>query len=83
MDAGDRVEVTIPLTMRMEAVDRQHPDRVAVVRGPVVLILEGTYHAGQFRLPENDDDLSTWLVPEKWSRPLAILSRRATRRATR
>lgn len=71
---GDRVDVTIPLTLRMEAVDRQHPDRVAVMRGPVVLILEGTYHAGAFRLPERDDDLATWLVPEPWSRPLAILS---------
>ncbi len=68
------VEVTIPLTLRMEPVDRQHPDRVAVMRGPVVLILEGTYHAGAFRLPERDDDLVTWLVPEPWSRPLAILS---------
>lgn len=72
--AGDRVEVTIPLTLRMEPVDRQHPDRVAVMRGPVVLILEGPYHAGAFRLPERDDDLAAWLVPEKWSRPLAILS---------
>jgi uncharacterized protein len=73
-NAGDRVDVTIPLTLRMEAVDRQHPDRVAVMRGPVVLILEGTYHAGAFRLPERNDDLATWLVPEPWSRPLAILS---------
>ena len=71
---GDRVEVTIPLTLRMEAVDRQHPDRVAVMRGPVVLILEGAYHAGRFRLPETDEALKTWLVPEKWSRPLAILT---------
>jgi DUF1680 family protein len=72
--AGDKVEITIPLTLRMEAVDRQHPDRVAVVRGPVVLILEGAYHAANFRLPQSDDDLATWLVPEKWSRPLAILT---------
>ncbi len=71
---GDRVDVTIPLTLRMEAVDRQHPDRVAVMRGPVVLILEGAYHSGTFRLPERDEDLQTWLVPEKWTRPLAILS---------
>ncbi len=80
--SGDRVEVTIPLTMRMEAVDEQHPDRVAVVRGPVVLILEGTYHAGQFRLPDNDADLATWLVPEKWSRPLAILTEGSEARDT-
>ncbi|HET7216999.1 MAG TPA: beta-L-arabinofuranosidase domain-containing protein, partial [Vicinamibacterales bacterium] len=72
--AGDTVEVSIPLTLRMEPVDRQHPDRVAVMRGPAVLILEGTYHAANFRLPERDDDLAAWLVPEKWSRPLAILT---------
>jgi len=81
-NAGDRIEVTIPLTLRMEAVDRQHPDRVAVVRGPVVLILEGAYHAGRFRLPDNDADLATWLVPEKWSRPLAILSEGSESRET-
>jgi uncharacterized protein len=80
--AGDRVEVTIPLTLRMEAVDRQHPDRVAVMRGPVVLILEGAYHAGRFRLPDNDADLAAWLVPEKWSRPLAILTEGSEARAT-
>ena len=73
-NAGDKVDVTIPLTLRMEAVDRQHPDRVAVMRGPVVLVLEGTYHAGAFRLPDRDDDLAAWLVPEKWSRPLAMLT---------
>jgi DUF1680 family protein len=72
--AGDRVDVTIPLPLRMESVDPQHPHRVAVMRGPVVLVLEGTYHAANFRLPERDDDLAAWLVPEKWSRPLAILT---------
>jgi len=71
---GDRVELTIPLTLRMEAVDRQHPDRVAVMRGPVVMVLEGAYHDPYFRLPERDDDLATWLVPEKWTKPTAILS---------
>jgi len=80
--AGDRVEVTIPLTLRMEAVDRQHPDRVAVMRGPVVLILEGAYHAGRFRLPDSDAALATWLVPEPWSRPLAILTEGTESRPT-
>jgi DUF1680 family protein len=79
---GDRVEVTIPLTLRMEAVDRQHPDRVAVMRGPVVLVLEGTYHAAHFRLPDRDDDLASWLVPEKWSRPLAVLTQGTESRDT-
>lgn len=72
--SGDRVEVKVPLTLRMEAVDREHPDRVAVVRGPVVLVLEGPYHAWHFRLPDGDDDLVKWLVPEKWTPPLAILT---------
>jgi DUF1680 family protein len=63
---GDRVDVTIPLALRMEAVDVQHPDRVAVVRGPVVLVLEGAYHDPRFRLPEIDEDLERWLVAEPW-----------------
>jgi DUF1680 family protein len=71
---GDRVEVTIPLVLRMEAVDRQHPDRVAVVRGPVVLVLEGAYHDPNFRLPLREDELEKWLVPEPWAKPIAILS---------
>jgi DUF1680 family protein len=62
-----RVTVCIPLTLRMEPVDRHHPDRVAVVRGPVVLVLEAPYHDPNFRLPERDDDLATWLVPEPWT----------------
>jgi DUF1680 family protein len=65
--SGDVVEVQIPLTWRMERVDRQHPDRVAVVRGPVVMVLEGAYHDPNFRLPMRDEDLSTWLVPETGS----------------
>ncbi len=33
---GDRVELTLPLAMRLEPVDAQHPGTVALVRGPVV-----------------------------------------------
>jgi len=65
--SGDVVELRIPLTLRMAPVDRQHPDRVAVVRGPVVMVLEGAYHDPNFRLPMNDADLNTWLVPETGS----------------
>jgi DUF1680 family protein len=68
---GDRVEIRIPLRRRMEPVDRQHPDRVALMRGPVALALEGAYHDPYFRLPEQDADLETWLVPEEWSAPTA------------
>jgi DUF1680 family protein len=62
---GDRIDIRIPLTLRMEPVDRQHPDRVAVVRGPVVLVLEGAYHDPNFRLPMRDEELESWLIPEK------------------
>ena len=34
---GDRVEVEIPLKTRLEAVDAQHTDTVALVTGPLVL----------------------------------------------
>jgi hypothetical protein len=67
---GDRVEITIPLTARVVPVDSWHPDRVALVRGPVVLVLEGGYHDAQFRVPRTNDDLAAALTPEPW-RPLA------------
>jgi DUF1680 family protein len=67
--SNDRLEITIPLALRMEAVDAQHPDRVALVRGPVVHVLEGAYHDPNFRLPMSDADLRTWLVPEPGGPP--------------
>ena len=35
---GDRVEVDLPLKMRLEAIDARHSDTVALVRGPLVLM---------------------------------------------
>jgi hypothetical protein len=60
---GDRVEISIPLRLRFEAVDRWHPDRVAVVRGPVVLVQDSSAHEPIFGLPQTDDELNEWLVP--------------------
>jgi len=34
---GDHVELNLPLPMRLEAIEAQHPDTVALVRGPLVL----------------------------------------------
>jgi len=34
---GDRIDLTLPLPMRLEAIDPAHPDTVALVRGPLVL----------------------------------------------
>jgi DUF1680 family protein len=71
---GDRLTVTLPLTLRMEPVDRWHPERVAVVRGPVVFVLEGAYHDPNFALPRTNDDLQRWLVPEAGTLPRGVWS---------
>ncbi len=63
-NSGDEVEVRIPLRLRMQAVDAQHPQRVAIVRGPVVLVQDFNYHDPDFQLPNNDDDLNKWLVAD-------------------
>lgn len=62
---GDKVELRIPLKLRWQAVDAQHPKRVAAVRGPVVLVQEGNVHEPVFKLPDNDDDLNKQLVPSR------------------
>jgi DUF1680 family protein len=49
---GDRIEIRIPLRLRYAPIDAQHPERVAVVRGPVVLALEAHYHEPAFHLPD-------------------------------
>lgn len=72
--SGDVVELRIPLTLRAEPVDRQHPDRVAVVRGPVVFVLEGAYHDPNFSLPATDEELNRWLAPEPGSLPRGVWS---------
>ena len=59
--------ITIPLRFRMEAVDKYHPHRVAVVKGPVVFVLESDHHESAFFLPENEKDLNKWFVPEDTS----------------
>ena len=34
---GDRIDLEIPLPLRLESIDRKHPNTVALVRGPLVL----------------------------------------------
>jgi len=38
---GDRVEFELPMPLRLEAVDANHPDIVALVQGPLVLMAVG------------------------------------------
>ncbi|HME11942.1 MAG TPA: beta-L-arabinofuranosidase domain-containing protein [Candidatus Acidoferrum sp.] len=35
--SGDRLELELPMTTRLQAVDTQHPNTVALLRGPLVL----------------------------------------------
>jgi hypothetical protein len=71
---GNRVEIRVPLTLRMEPVDAFHQNRVAVLRGPAVFVLEGAYHDPAFALPMRDEELEEWLVPEEGSLPRGIWS---------
>ncbi len=61
---GDRVEVQIPLRFRWQAVDKEHPGRVAIVRGPVVMPLEFRYLEPLFHPPATDDELNSMLTPD-------------------
>ncbi len=61
---GDTVEIRIPMTVRTVPVDKEHPRRVAVARGPVAMVFEAAYHDPFFRLPESDEELSKWLVAD-------------------
>jgi DUF1680 family protein len=36
---GDHVELELPLRMRLESIDAQHTDTVALLRGPLVLMV--------------------------------------------
>ena len=49
--SGDRVEIRIPQSFRLQAVDKTHPRRAAIMRGPVVLVLENENPAPAFHLP--------------------------------
>jgi len=64
-NSSDSVQIRIPLAARMMPVDRQHPNRVAIARGPLVMVLEAAYHDARFRLPETDDELNKWLTPDQ------------------
>ena len=59
---GDRVELTIPLRFRRVPIDRQHPDRVAIARGPVVYAQQ-IPHKNVVRIPPDEAALNAWFVP--------------------
>jgi uncharacterized protein len=59
---GDSVEIAIPLRFRRAPIDEQHPNRVAVVRGPVVYGQEDP-HKWLSDIPRTDDELDKLMKP--------------------
>lgn len=68
-EPDDRVEIRIPLHLRYQAVDAQHPQRVAIVRGPVVMVQDANANEIIYGLPDREEDLARWLVPEEEQGP--------------
>ncbi len=54
---GDSVEVAIPLRFRRVPIDEQHPDRFALMRGPVVYAQEDP-HKWLSSIPKNEQELN-------------------------
>lgn len=69
---GDVIDLDIPLPFHMAPADPHMPDRVALMRGPVVFVLEGAYHDTAVRLPHDDAALAAWLQPEPGGRPRGV-----------
>ena len=59
---GDRVEMTIPLRFRRVPIDRWHPDRVAIARGPAVYAQQ-IPHKLLVHPPKDEEALNDWFLP--------------------
>jgi DUF1680 family protein len=67
---GDRIELELPRRLRLESIDRQHPDTVAVLCGPLVLF---AISAGSERpQPRRSELLATRQVAQRrWETSVA------------
>ena len=54
-NAGDRVAIQIPMRLRLVPIDKQHPQRVALMCGPVVLVQDGRYTQRLTSVPGGGD----------------------------
>lgn len=61
---GDQVEIRIPMKLRLVPVDPQHPRRVALVRGPAVLVMDDWVFEEIPQLP-SPGDLERVIVPDE------------------
>jgi len=73
--SGDRIELELPMKTRLEAVDAEHPDTVAVLVGPLVLF--GNQVSGLSRaqlLTAKRTAPGVWHVPSSNDRILKMVS---------
>lgn len=61
--ANDRIELTLPLTTRLQQIDPETPGTVALLRGPLVLFLLG---GGQQSLSEKSLLTAQQTAPAEW-----------------
>jgi hypothetical protein len=66
---GDEVEIAIPLRFRRAPIDEQHPNRIAIMRGPVVYGQEDP-HKWLSDIPRTDDELDKLMKPLANSRAI-------------
>ena len=62
---GDRVELELPLKMRLEAIDARHADTVALLRGPLVLMAVNREEEGPVPKVTRDQLLAAKRVSER------------------
>ena len=60
-NSGDSIEMNIPLHFRRSPIDKWHPNRVAIVRGPVVFAQQ-IVHKHLVSIPTHDETLNEWMV---------------------
>jgi uncharacterized protein len=62
---GDRVELELPLKIRLEAIDAQHTDTVALLRGPLVLMAVKNEQEGLVPKAKREELLAARRVSER------------------
>ena len=74
---GDVVDLRIPMRLRAEPVDKQHPERVAILYGPVVLVEDLRFNLG-LQMPvgqHSPEELAARLQPDDHPLHFRVLDR--------
>jgi DUF1680 family protein len=72
---GDRIELELPRRLRLESIDRQHPDTVALLCGPLVLFAISGSAGSERPQPRRSELLATRQVAQRrWETSVATAS---------